>query len=147
MISGGSVNTYTSHLVTELLRDGDVTRLVRDIRLENKAKMEALLQILRDELPQGCTIWHEPTGGYFLYILLPEALKSKNVVKTLMDEHQLMVHSGMGSYSGSDNDFDGKKLANGIRLAIAYPLIDEVMEAARILCQTLHEMLQKAKQA
>uniref|UniRef100_A0A914PBN8 Uncharacterized protein n=1 Tax=Panagrolaimus davidi TaxID=227884 RepID=A0A914PBN8_9BILA len=91
MRSGGSVNTYTARIITELLKDGQVSNLVKEIRVENKAKMEALLMILADELPKECQILHKPTGGYFVYIKLPNNLISTNVIAVLRNQHDLLV--------------------------------------------------------
>ena len=38
MMSGGSLNTYTAAVVTELLKDGQVSNLVKEIRVENKVR-------------------------------------------------------------------------------------------------------------
>uniref|UniRef100_A0AC35GCS9 Aspartate transaminase n=1 Tax=Panagrolaimus sp. PS1159 TaxID=55785 RepID=A0AC35GCS9_9BILA len=141
MRSGGSVNTYTAGIITELLKDGQVSNLVKEIRVENKAKMEALLMILEDELPKECQILHKPTRGYFVYIKLPNNLISTNVIAVLRNQHDLLVLDGQSFWSGDSNDDSRKTLANGIRLAVAYPLLDEIIEASHIFCSTIKELL------
>uniref|UniRef100_A0A914Y6Z2 Aminotransferase class I/classII domain-containing protein n=1 Tax=Panagrolaimus superbus TaxID=310955 RepID=A0A914Y6Z2_9BILA len=139
--SGGSANPYTAGIITELLKDGQVSKLVKEIRVENKAKMEALLMILSDELPKECQIFHKPTGGYFVYIKLPDNLISTNVISTLRNNHELLALDGQSFWSGDPNDIFRKSIANGIRLAVAYPLLDEIIEASHIFCSTLKDLL------
>ncbi|KAE9549135.1 hypothetical protein FO519_007657 [Halicephalobus sp. NKZ332] len=143
LISGGSINTYTASIVTELLKNGEVSKLVKEIRLENKTKMETVLEILREELPKEFKIWHIPSGGYFVYILLPENLNSEEVVKFFKEKHDLLVNGGENFWAGLSDDEDKGRLANGIRLAIAYPLLDELIEGSRIFCRGLKEMVGK----
>uniref|UniRef100_A0AC35GQG8 Uncharacterized protein n=1 Tax=Panagrolaimus sp. PS1159 TaxID=55785 RepID=A0AC35GQG8_9BILA len=115
MRPGGFVNTYTAGVITELLKDGQVSNLVKEIRVENKAKMEALLMILTDELPKECQTLHKPT------------------VRKILD--------GQSFWSGDSNGDSQKALANGIRLAVAYPLLDEIIKALHIFCSTIKELL------
>uniref|UniRef100_A0A914R4K2 Uncharacterized protein n=1 Tax=Panagrolaimus davidi TaxID=227884 RepID=A0A914R4K2_9BILA len=142
MRSGGSVNTYTAGIITELLKDGQVSNLVKEIRVENKAKMEALLMILEDELPKECQILHKPTGSNVTTpIKLPNNLISTNVIAVLRDQHELLVLDGHSFWSGDSNDDSRKTLTNGIRLAVAYPLLDEIIKASHIFCSTIKELL------
>uniref|UniRef100_A0A7E4VR73 Aminotran_1_2 domain-containing protein n=1 Tax=Panagrellus redivivus TaxID=6233 RepID=A0A7E4VR73_PANRE len=141
MISGGSVNTYTAAIVTELLKSGQVSSLIHDIRGENRTKLEALITILNSELPSPCSLLHHPTGGYFAYVVLPKKLNSSEVTKVLRQQHELLVSDGRNFWSGNPDDPNIDPVANGIRLAIAYPLLDEVMEAAHLFCACLRTML------
>lgn len=63
------MNTYTGGIVAELLNSGEAKEHIEIIRNEQKEKMKATLEILRENLPPSCKLINEPEVILTCYIL------------------------------------------------------------------------------
>lgn len=69
--SGGGVNHFTAHLVTEYLRDGALDRHVAGLRTTYRARRDQLFAAVQAHLPAGCRVT-VPGGGWFLWVQVPQ---------------------------------------------------------------------------
>ena len=91
--SGGGLNPFTSALVTSIIRSGALTRNVDHLRVEYRQRLAALDAALRQHLPASVT-WHVPTGGYFVWLTLPDGVDA-GAVRQLGHEHRVDVRQGV----------------------------------------------------
>jgi DNA-binding transcriptional MocR family regulator len=67
LYSGGSVNHFTSCIVSQLLTNGLLSNHLKQVRQEYRNRCEALCTALRTHLPADCEFVHR-NGGYFVWI-------------------------------------------------------------------------------
>ncbi|KAG8196163.1 hypothetical protein JTE90_007893 [Oedothorax gibbosus] len=135
--SGGGINTYTAGLITSLLALGKLKSHLE--KLKTVFKMEATAQLLRDELPPGCTLKSPSKGGYFLWVELPEHINGSHLLPFAKKEYQVSFMPGhRASPTGS--------FTNYIRLCISFYPLDVLLSAVRRLCVAISEFESKSKE-
>lgn len=70
LVSGGNFNHFTSHIVRQLIEDGQLLSYVAHLRSNYAARAEAMDQALHTHLGSIAT-WQKPQGGYFFWLELP----------------------------------------------------------------------------
>lgn len=73
--SGGGINHFMAMVVATLCKDGDFDTHVAHLSEEYRARRNALLSGLEENLPGDC-VFDVPTGGYFAWVTLPSTLSS-----------------------------------------------------------------------
>lgn len=96
-------------------------------------RCRALLEELAAELPPGCA-WSDPTGGFFVWLRLPEGLDSKELLAKAVSERVAYV-PGRAFYA------DGTG-ASELRLSFCYPPSDAIREGVRRLARVIREELE-----
>jgi len=104
-------------------------RQVDEYRRVYRERCEALLTELSAELPSGCT-WTEPTGGFFVWLTLPEGLDSGELLAKAISARVAYV-PGRGFFADGNG-------ARHLRLSFCYPSPDEIREGVRRLAEVLH---------
>jgi DNA-binding transcriptional MocR family regulator len=133
-IAKTAVNTYISPnmlsevTVHQFCVSGDLERAIARVRAALAERSALLAASLRREIP-GCT-FHEPDGGYFLWVDLPEDID----VDVLFP---LTVKHGVAVVKGSDFLLEGGHHA--LRLAYSAVTIDEVEEGVHRLAAAIAE--------
>ncbi|MGE0466924.1 MAG: PLP-dependent aminotransferase family protein [Steroidobacteraceae bacterium] len=70
LVSGGNFNHFTSHIVRQLLENGELGPFVAGLRSSYAARAAAMDAALRAHLG-GVATWRKPLGGYFFWVELP----------------------------------------------------------------------------
>jgi DNA-binding transcriptional MocR family regulator len=70
LVSGGNFNHFTSHIVRQLIEDGELAPRVAHLRVNYAARAEAMDTALHTHLG-GIATWQKPQGGYFFWLKLP----------------------------------------------------------------------------
>ena len=117
------------------LRHSRVFRTLEDVRVQMRVHMEIirpkfqlLYRVFEEELSEvpGVT-WTKPNGGYFICMTLPCGT-AKRVVELAKDAGLVLTAAGAPFPYGQDpND-------NILRIAPTYPSLNELAEAAPLLC-------------
>lgn len=122
--SGGGLNPFTSALVTSIIRSGALGRNIDMLRAEYRQRLTALDGALRTHLPDGVT-WHLPTGGYFVWVTLPDGVDGSEVRRL---GHDARVDVRQGALFSTTGGLEGH-----LRLSFAhYPAADLAEGAARL---------------
>ena len=72
--SGGGMNPFTSAIVRGVIEAGDLEKNIGSLRLRYQSQLSAMDEALRLHLPE--IVYQVPTGGYFLWLRLPENIKA-----------------------------------------------------------------------
>ncbi|KAI6236111.1 Aminotran-1-2 domain-containing protein [Aphelenchoides besseyi] len=117
--SGGSMNCFTGAVISKILKSEAAHDHVELNRIDAKKKMQITIDVLEKELPSSCQIYHQPTGGYFIYVLLPREIDSTKTCMIMKDEYGIAVNDGKLAWTADVDDPD-YYIANGIRISIPY---------------------------
>ncbi len=122
--SGGGLNQFTAMAVSALCAAGDFDAQVALFKSAYKERRDALLSALAEHLPTGC-VWQTPAGGFFVWVVLPDGLRSDI----------LLSHAescGVSFVPGTKPCWNGGG-ENALRLAFSLYAPAELAEAAKRL--------------
>jgi 2-aminoadipate transaminase len=125
--SGGGVNHFTAHVVSEFIETGALEEHVEVLRSAYRRRRDALLEELAHHLP-GCS-WARPGGGFFVWLRLPEGVNSAELLPAAEEQG---VSYLPGSLFHSDEGGD-----HFCRLAFTLLEEDELREGVRRLALAL----------
>ena len=108
--------TFAQMLVSEYLATCDWQKQVADYRNLYRIKRDSALEAVRQYLPSLHTT--EPTGGFFLWLTLPEGLNSKEMLPLAVTE--LVAYTPGTAFFG-----DGRGHEN-IRICFSHPTAENV---------------------
>jgi DNA-binding transcriptional MocR family regulator len=77
--SGGCVSQYAATVVARVLEDGGYDGHILELRAAYRARRDVLVAALREHLPAGCS-FHEPAGGFFVWLALPAGLSATTLL-------------------------------------------------------------------
>ncbi|GAB2732544.1 aminotransferase-like domain-containing protein [Sinomonas soli] len=89
-----------------------------------RAKSEALVETLAEVMPAGTT-WNQPSGGFYLWITLPEGIDTEAIVYEAIEQGVVYV-PGTAFYT--DGSGHGE-----LRMSFCLPSIEDIRKGARIL--------------
>ncbi len=97
-----------------------------------RGRRDAMLRGLVENMPPGCT-WTHPTGGFFVWLTMPEGLDSQAMLPRAVSARVAYV-PGTAFYA------DGLGSRN-LRLSYCFPSEDRILEGTRRLGEVLHDEL------
>ena len=97
---------------------------VETFREVYRERCDAMLEELAEHLPEGCT-WTAPTGGFFVWVRLPETMDTKILLASALTARVAYV-PGRAFFA----DGTGK---NWLRLSFCFPTADQIREGVRRL--------------
>lgn len=137
--SGGGLNTFTAGIITSLFALGKMSTHLQKVKNIYKTHMEATSLLLREELPPDCELKSPAKGGYFLWIKLPEAIDSSQLLLFSKKAYQVAFTPGRRtSPSGSFHNY--------IRICISFYPLNVLLSSVRRLCQAIADFQVKAEQ-
>jgi DNA-binding transcriptional MocR family regulator len=128
LVSGGNFNHFTSHVVRQLMENGELPQFVTHLRASYAARAEAMDQALRERL-SGVARWTKPTGGYFFWLELPAGSDAAG----LQDAARA---AGTGFLAGTACSTSGG-LKNCLRLSFAHYTVPDIHEGVARLGRAL----------
>ena len=135
--SGSGQSVYVSHVLAEALKSGSIDEYVQSLRVAHKERMATVINLIEENLSKfGVTISH-PAGGYFLWVKLPENIKSARVFELSAKEKMTFIRGQLTSICG---DF-----SNCIRLSIAYYEPEDLKEGTKRLCGAIVAAINEKK--
>jgi DNA-binding transcriptional MocR family regulator len=127
-----SPSSFTQMIISEYLASADWKGQIETFRGVYKERRDAMLDALDDYLPD--LSWTNPTGGFYVWLSLPDNLDSKSMLPRAVKE--LVAYTpGTAFYA----DGGGR---NKIRLAFCYPKPDFIREGIRRLSTVINGELE-----
>ncbi|WP_427019262.1 PLP-dependent aminotransferase family protein (plasmid) [Pseudarthrobacter sp. P1] len=99
-------------------------------------KFLALLETLEQVMPNGTT-WNRPTGGFYLWVTVPEGIDTEALVHECIERGVVYV-PGTAFYTNG-------KGHNELRLSFCLPTIDQIREGGAILGEVFTQAAEAAK--
>jgi len=121
-----AINQLVMH---QLVTDGRHDRLIARAREHYRVKRDAMLQALAAHMPPQVT-WSRPDGGLFVWLTLPEAVSSSELLVRAVDE------AGVAFVPGGAFFHDGRG-ANTLRLSYSLPSASAIGPAIERLARLL----------
>lgn len=97
-----------------------------------RGRRDAMLRGLTENMPPGCT-WTHPTGGFFVWLTMPEGLDSQSMLPRAVSARVAYV-PGTAFYA------DGLGSRN-MRLSFCFPSEERIVEGTRRLGEVIHDEL------
>lgn len=127
-----SHSTFTQLAVGQYLATQPWREQIKTFRELYRERRDALLSSLEMLMPPGCS-WTRPSGGFFVWVTLPEGLDSKALLPRAIAERVAFV-PGTGFYA------DGGGTQH-MRLSYCYPQPDRIREGVRRLAGVIEQEL------
>lgn len=121
---------FSQFAIATYLDQFDWREQIRAFRTMYLARRDAMLEGLRENMPSGCE-WTHPTGGFFVWLTLPEGLDSQAMLPRAVTERVAYV-PGTAFYA------DGLGSRN-MRLSFCFPTPERILEGTRRLGRVLTE--------
>jgi 2-aminoadipate transaminase len=113
-------STLSQRFVIEYLRRYDWRDYVAELNVIYRARRDALLRALEEEMPPEAT-WSRPSGGLFVWATLPSYLDTTHLLALATDKHEVAFVPGRGAF------LDGRG-GNSMRLnfsGVSEPMLTE----------------------
>jgi len=129
-------NTFSQMVAYEVIRDGFLEEHVRRIRDVYRQRRDAMLAAMEEYFPEEVS-WTRPQGGLFLWVKLPEAVDSQELLTEALQEKVAFV-PGTAFYA------DGRG-RDAMRLTFATCSTEKIDQGIRRLGKAItHRMKQPA---
>lgn len=128
--SGGSLNQFTSLIVRELLRSGQLSSFVERLRDAYGRRVDATHTALQATLGSQAR-WQKPAGGYFFWLEFADGVDT-TALRAAADRYETGFQPGRNSSSRG-------ALNNCLRLSFAHYREDEIREGIARLARLLEE--------
>jgi 2-aminoadipate transaminase len=127
-----SQSNLTQYVAERWLSTQPWLEQVEEFRELYRERCDAMLDELDRQLSDLCT-WSVPTGGFFVWLRLPEGLDSKQLLASALQARVAYV-PGRGFYADGSG---GREM----RLSFCYPTSDEIREGVRRLATVIREQV------
>jgi DNA-binding transcriptional MocR family regulator len=128
-VSGGGANHFTAHVVAAFMELGLLDQHVDTLRARYRERRDILEQALSTDLAETCQ-WSSPQGGFFLWLQLPESVKSDALVSIAKLEGVSFLPGTLCFVNGGGENF--------CRLTFTMAPPDELKEGVRRLQKALY---------
>lgn len=126
-----SPSMFTQLVVSEYLATADWKAQIATFRDLYRERRDAMLDALETHLPEAT--WTHPTGGFYVWLTLPEGIDSKAMLPRAV-ENLVAYTPGTAFYANGDG-------ATSMRLAFCYPEPERIREGIARLASTVRESL------
>ena len=131
ILSGGGLNPVTSTLATAMMRMGWQQEYLDWLRATFARRSATMVAALREHAPEWVA-YDLPTGGYFVWLRLPEGVDGK-ALRAVANEHGVdLRHGAQFSPTGA--------LGNHLRLSYAFYDDDDIREGVARLGGALRSL-------
>ncbi len=117
LVSGGNFNHFGSHVVRQLMENGELASFVDHLRTSYAARAEAMDRALREHLG-AIASWQKPLGGYFFWLALMDGADAAAF-------QAAAERAGTGFLTGTTCATAGG-LKNCLRLSFAHYTVPEI---------------------
>ncbi len=120
--------SFTQVLADAFIRSGKIYPYIEKVRLEYKARAEVMSAALREHLP-GYVRWNEPSGGFYIWLNLPESADASDIMKKSIEGGAVFV-------AGKTFDPDGTK-NNALRLSYCNNTPEEILRGVPVVAEAI----------
>ena len=121
---------FASHVVAEFTGSGTLAEHIGTLKDVYRHRRDVMLAELENSMPENAA-WTRPTGGFFIWLTLPEGLNCQSVAAACMEQG---LQVGLGT-----NFFTTGKGDRNIRLAYSFNDDDEIRKGIGILASVVAE--------
>jgi 2-aminoadipate transaminase len=129
---GGGANPFVAHMIAEYCRGGSLEKHILRLQSLYKMRCDVALAALERYMPAGVR-WTHPSGGFFIWLSLPEHVFAQDVKSQALTEG-VLVSAGEGFFV---NPADGE---HNLRLAFSCAKPDDIDAGVRILAQVIDKV-------
>ncbi|WP_415102190.1 PLP-dependent aminotransferase family protein [Micropruina sp.] len=123
---------FSQYAISTYLHQFDWRAQIQVFRDMYRSRRDAMLQGLVENMPAGTT-WTHPTGGFFVWVTLPEGLDSQSMLPRAVSARVAYV-------PGTAFFADGLGSRN-MRLSYCFPTPERILEGTRRLGEVLRDEL------
>jgi DNA-binding transcriptional MocR family regulator len=125
-------STFTQVLADEFFRQGKLAPYLSMLRPTYKRRAGIMLDALESMMPKEVS-WTRPSGGFYVWVTLPETLDSSEVFSAAIKQGAAFVIG---------NAFDPEEKRNNcFRLAFSHTPEDKIEQGVRIIAQAVKQLL------
>jgi DNA-binding transcriptional MocR family regulator len=128
-------SVFNQILMAAYLDDPSWKDTLASYRGAYRAKFEALTEALEEAMPAG-TAWNRPTGGFYVWVTVPEGIDTEALV------HEAIAR-GIVYVPGTAFYTDGSGRSE-LRLSFCLPSVEDIRKGAAILGKLITEALDAA---
>lgn len=121
---------YNQQLISAYLDDPAWKTKLDEYRGIYRRKFEALVETLEEVMPEGTT-WNQPTGGFYLWVKVPDGIDTEKLAYEAIDRGVVFV-PGTAFYTNGRGH-------NEMRLSFCLPSEDDIRRGARIIGELFRE--------
>ncbi|MDQ1352371.1 MAG: 2-aminoadipate transaminase [Acidobacteriota bacterium] len=124
--------SFTQLILAEYIKQGKMKETLNKAIACYKPKREAMLNALEKYMPKEVK-WSKPSGGMFLWVVLPEKLDTKEIFMTAI-EHNVAYVTGRPFHCDNSG-------GNTMRLNYSFPSIEQIDTGIQRLADAIKEVL------
>lgn len=124
---------FTQAIAAEFCAQGHISSRIPQITALYRRKRDVMLAALDREMPEGVS-WTHPQGGLFLWVRLPEAMDTEQLLVPAVEEEGIAYVVGSGFHA----DGGGK---HTMRLNFSFPAEADIEEGIRRLAALVRRRL------
>ena len=117
--------------LAEFVLHGNYDAHLRRLRQQLQQRQQKMQAAIAEYFPAQTKITR-PEGGYFLWLELPEQVNTEQLLKTLLNEHNISI--GPGTLFASDGRYK-----HCMRINCSYPWTDKTQQALITLAQCIQQ--------
>lgn len=119
---------FSQFAISEYLAKHDWRGQIRQYRDMYRERRDAMLQGLTENMPQGTT-WTHPTGGFFVWVTLPQGVDSQKMLPRAV--------TARVAYVPGDAFFADGFGSRHMRLSYCFPTPERIIEGTRRLGEVI----------
>jgi 2-aminoadipate transaminase len=122
---------FASSVAAEFAGSGTLLEHVQELKHLYHQRRDVMLDALAEHMPPG-TSWTRPTGGFFVWITLPEGVSAADVTP-LAQQRGVGVTEGTYFFSGAGGE-------DKLRLSYSFNTDDEIRQGVQIVGDVVREL-------
>lgn len=123
--------SFTQVLADAFIRSGKIYAYIEKVRLEYKTRAQAMSAALREHLP-GYVRWNEPSGGFYIWLNLPDSADASEIMKKSIEGGAVFV-------AGKTFDPEGTK-NNSLRLSYCNNTPGEILRGVPVVAEAIRAL-------
>ena len=136
-MSGGCPSQFTASTLTSVISDGTLDRRIAQLKMEYTRRAQAYMRAIEEYWAPLGAKYVPCTGGYFIWVTLPEGITSEEVFKEGMEEG-VWIMEGMSCMVPDDSSVEYNRF---IRICIALEKEDKAREGIARLAVVFKRLL------
>jgi 2-aminoadipate transaminase len=126
---GGGANPFVANMVAEYCQSGSLEKHILHLQSLYKMRRDVALAALDQHMPSDVS-WTHPSGGFFIWLSLPENVFAQDVKRLALKEG-VLVSAGKGFFV---NPADGE---HNLRITYSCAKPEDIEAGIRILAQVI----------
>ena len=142
LASSGSMNHLASGVLAEALRSGAQDTILTRLRETYAGRCGALISALRQALPPTASVFTEPQGGFFTWLVLPPGVRAEAVLALTTAHEECPVSALPG------NEFSpSQSCGSCLRMAFTFYSEERLAAAGAVIGQAVSKLAAKSSES